>query len=217
MRRVRAAAIGMLLLAAAAATAADDAAQITSVAPARVGDLIVAHLRTTGLPGQKLLQSMRSGLVSAVELDLALLDERERVVGGNSVSLQLAFDLWEEVFSVRADGSERRFRGLADLQAYLAELAAVPVIPLDQLTAGGRYRLRVGLLVHPIAPAQQERVENVIVGDQRPRREGQDQQEASVSLGRLIRMFYQGGGDGDAGRQTLSAWFNRGELRDETH
>ncbi len=220
MRRAWAATVLVWLAAAAMAVAADESARVTAVAPARADGLVVAHLSTMGLPGQKLLQSMRSGLVSAVELDLALLDEREKVVGGNRISLQLAFDLWEEIFSVRADGAERRFRSLADLQGYLAELAAVPVIPLDELTVGGSYRLRIGLLVHPIAPAQQQRVENVIAGDQRPRREGQDQQETSVSLGRLIRLFYQGGGSGDpgdTGAQTLSAWFKREELPDATH
>ena len=93
----------------------------------------------------------------------------------------------------------------------------MPVIPVSRLAPEARYRLRIGLEVHPIAPAEQDRVEDVIAGDQRPRREGQDQQEASVSLGRLIRFFYKGGGDGRGGQEILSAWFTRKELRDETH
>jgi len=197
--------------------AADTPARVTDVTPARVGDLVVARLATEGLPGEKLLQSMRSGLVSAVVLDLALVDERENVLGGNRVSLQLGFDLWEEIFSVRSDGTERRFHSLDDLSAYLAELGAVPVIPVGRLTPEAKYRLRIGLEVFPIAPAEQDRVEDVIVGDQRPRREGQDQQEASVSLGRLIRFFYKGGGDGRGGQEIMSGWFTRKELRDETH
>jgi len=197
--------------------AADDPARVTTVTPARVGDLVVARLATEGLPGEKLLQSMRSGLVSAVDLDLAVLDDREKVVGGNRISLQLGFDLWEEIFSVRNDGSERRFRSIDDLEAYLAELGAVPVIPIDLLAPEARYRLRIGLQVHPIAPAEQERVEDAISGDQRPGREGQDQQETSVSLGRLIRFFYKGGGSGRGGQETVSGWFTRKDLRDETH
>ena len=118
---------------------------------------------------------------------------------------------------MRSDGGERRFSSLEDLQAYLAELGAVPVAPLGQLAPDARYRLRIGLQVHPIAPAEQERMEDAIAGDQRPRREGQDQQEASVSLGRLIRLFYKGGGEGRAGREILSGWFTRKELRDATH
>jgi hypothetical protein len=190
---------------------------MTGVSPAQAGDLVVARLATEGLPGEKLLQSMRSGLVSAVDLDLALLDDRQKVVGGNRVTLQLAFDLWEEIFSVHSDGNERRFDSLADLRSYLAELAALPVIPVERLAPAERYRLRIALQVHAIAPAEQDRVEDVIAGDQRPRREGQDQQEASVSLGRLIRFFYKGGGGGQGGQEILSAWFTREELRDESH
>ena len=204
-------------LAAGVALAEDDPARVTSITPARVGDLVVAHLNTEGLPGEKLLQSMRSGLVSSVDLDLALLDDRQKVVDGNRVSLQLGFDLWEEIFSVRSDGSERSFHSLDDLQSYLAELWAVPVIPVSRLEPEARYRVRIMLQVYPIAPAEQDRVEDVIVGDQRPRREGQDQQEASVSLGRLIRFFYKGGGSSRDGQESFSSWFTRKELRDETH
>lgn len=202
-------------LAAGAGSAAEDPARVTAVTPARVGDLVVARLVTEGLPGQRLLQSMRSGLVSAVDLDLALLDDRQKVVGGNSISLQLGFDLWEEVFSVRSDGRERRFQDLDDLQAYLSELQALPVIPVSRLLPEASYQLRVSWQLYPIAPAEQDRLEDVIVGDQRSQREGQDQQEASVSLGRLIRFFYKGSGDDRGGQVILSGWFTRKELRDE--
>ncbi len=216
MRRA-AAALLFVWLTAGAVAAADTPARVTDVTPARVGDLVVARLVTEGLPGEKLLQSMQSGLVSAVVLDLALIDDREKVLGGNRVSLKLGFDLWEEIFSVRSDGTERRFHSLGDLSAYLTELGAVPVIPVNRLAPEARYRLRIGLEVFPIAPSEQDRVEDVIVGDQRPRREGQDQQEASVSLGRLIRFFYKGDRGGRGAQEILSGWFTRKELRDETH
>jgi hypothetical protein len=217
MRRATATAALLWLLVAMAVTAAEEAARLTSVNVARVGELVVARLTTEGLPGDKLLQSMNSGLVSSVDLDLALLDDRSQVVGGNLVSLHLGFDLWEEVFSVRSDGRERRFNSLDDLSFYLEEMGAMPVIPVSRLEPDARYRLRVGLQVHPIAPAEQDRVEDVIVGDQRPRREGQDEQEASVSLGSLIRFFYKGGGSGNEGGEIFSGWFTRKELPDETN
>jgi len=217
MRRATATAALLSLLVAMAVTAAEETARVTEVNVARVGELVVARLTTEGLPGDKLLQSMNSGLVSSVDLDLVLLDDRSQVVGGNQVSLHLGFDLWEEVFSVRRDGRERRFTSLDDLSFYLGEMSGVPVIPVSRLEPGSRYRLRVGLQVHPIAPAEQDRVEDVIVGDQRPRREGLDEQEASVSLGSLIRFFYKGGGSENEGGEIFSGWFTRKELPDETH
>jgi hypothetical protein len=195
----------------------ENPAKVVGVMPGREGNLVVCHLKTTGLPAEKQLQSMRSGLVSSVELDLALLDENDELLGGNTMTLRLAFDLWEEVFSVREDGKERRFQNLADLETYLAELSNLPVTPAANLNHDHRYRLRVGMVINSIAQEEQKRVVGVIAGDNRPRREGQDQQEASVSLGRLIRLFYKGGNDGRGGIEQHSKWFEFGELSDEAN
>jgi len=196
---------------------AEPPAGLVGATPARLGDMVVCRLQTRGLPGEKQLQTMQSGLESAVDLNLALVDENDQVVGGNLVSLRMGFDLWEEVFSVRGDGRERRFQNLADLRAYLAELSDLPVASSSLLGAGKRYRLRVGLVVHSIAPDARARVEDVIVGDRRPRREGQDRQETSASLGRLIRFFYKGGRQDDGGHELLSDWFTRREVPDAAH
>lgn len=201
----------------AAGARAQDEPRLIRVIPGLSGDTLVCRLQTRGLPGEKQLQSMRSGLVAAVELDLALVDQGDNLLGGRSLSLRMAFDLWDEVFSVRADGRERRFGSLAELRAYLDDLAEVPVAPAATLAAAENFRLRVGLTVHAIAPDERQRVEDVIVGEQRPRREGQDQQEASVSLGRLIRLFYKGGGEGGGGQELASDWFTARGLADAAH
>lgn len=207
---------GLMCLVLGTAVLAAEPAQLVQVTPNRAGNLVVCGLRTVGLPGEKQLQSMRSGLVSAVELDLALLDENDKLLATNSISLRMAFDLWDEVFSVSGDGRERRFQSLADLQAYLADLVGVPVAPTEVMPDDGRVRIKVGLVVHAIAPDEQQRVEDVIVGQQRRPREGQDRQEASVSLGRLMRLFYKGGSEGEQGQQSLSRWFTSKELPDAT-
>lgn len=207
----------LLLLAHTVVRGADPAPRLVRIVPARVGEQVVCHLTTIGLPGEKQLQSMRSGLVASVELNLALVNENDRVLEGQSFSLSLGFDLWEEVFSLRKEGTERRFRTLADLQNYLADLRGLDVAPASLLESTERYRLRVGLVVHPIAPDERQRVEDVITGGQRPQREGLDQQEASVSLGRLIRFFYKGGRDSQEGQELASGWFMGKDLVDETH
>lgn len=210
--------LAIAVLALGGVAAADDGtARVTGVTPARTGNLVVAHLTTAGLPGERLVQSMRSGLTSAIELELVLLDEQRQVLGNGRLDLELAFDLWEEVFSVRGHGPERRFRDLEELRGYLRELRAIPIAPLDRVPPEMRCMIRVGLLVHAIAPAQKQQVGDVIAGDPHTTRAGQDRQEASVSLGRLIRLFYKGGARRDGVLETSSAWFVREELRDAAH
>lgn len=209
--------LAVCLLGGAVGTRAQEDPRLVRVTPGLSGDQVVCRLQTRGLPGEKQLQSMRSGLVAAVELDLALVDEGDNLLGGRSLSLRMAFDLWDEVFSVRADGRERRFNSLADLRTYLADLQGLPVAPAAALAGGESCRLRVGLVVHAIAPDERQHVEDVIAGEQRSRREGQDQQEATVSLGRLIRLFYKGGGETREGQQLVSEWFTGRGLADAAH
>lgn len=211
MRR-RTAALGVLLLLGAGMVRAEEAPRVTGVTAAREGDQVVCYLTTSGLPGERLLQSMRSGLVSEVAIEATLLDERKRVLGARRLSLRLAFDLWDEVFSVKGGDAEQRFTELSELAAYLGELPPLAVAPLAALRSDGRYRMHVGLQVHPVASESRERVGEVIAGEQRPRREGDNAQEASVSLGRLIRLFYAGSGDKAEGLEILSRWFTLEEL-----
>ncbi|MBK8164496.1 MAG: hypothetical protein IPK64_00880 [bacterium] len=200
-----------------AAPAATAATRGFAVAPVRAGEQLACRVTTAGLPDERQLQSMRSGLVAALELELALVDEGDRVAAARSVTFRLAFDLWEEVFSVADDGGERRFRSLAELQAHLARLPALPLLPLSALHDGARYRLRAALVVRPVARDERERVGDLIAG-QAPGAPGrQDRQEASVSLGRLIRFFYQGGRDERDGQETASGWFRAGEVPHEAH
>ncbi len=200
------------------AAAGQEPPRIVGVMPARRGDLLVCEVRTVGLPGEKLSLSMQSGLVSSVELFLDLLDGEQRVCAGNHISFQLAFDLWEEVFAVEEGGRRRRFPDLEALQAYLARLRDLPVAPLSSLQAGERFEVRVGFLLHPVAPEERERVADLIVGDgEGSVAESGGSQEVSISLGRLIRLFYRGEHErprvqSEAG----SAWFRPEELEDAT-
>ncbi len=209
--------LGLWLLAGAQAARADQEARLLEATPQRSGEAVVCRLRTTGLPTERQLQSMESGLVSAVDLELAVVDERDNLLTGRSLTLRLAFDLWEQFFSVSEGGREQRFEDLAGLRTYLENLSDLPVATVPELAGSGRYRLRVGLTVHAIAPDEQERVRDVVAGDGLPRREGRDTQEASVSLGRLIRFFYKGGGKEGDGLEARSGWFTVEGLDDATH
>lgn len=207
---------GAMLLASTAGPAFAEA-RLLGLAPVRAGDELACRVSTGGLPDDRQLQSMRSGLVAAIDLELTLVDAEGRVAAARSFSLRLGFDLWEEVFSISGAGTERRFRSLGELQHHLAELPGLPLLPLAELDEATRYRLHAGLVAWPVARDERERVGNLIAGE--PRREPgrQDRQEASVSLGKLIRLFYQGTGDGHGGQESVSDWFRGREVPDETH
>lgn len=209
-------ALGWCLIAAQDARA-QTGAHLERVTPALADDRLACRLQTRGLPDEKQLKSMQSGLVASVELDVVLVDGEDQALGGGSLSLRLAFDLWDEVYTLAVDGREIRFVTLPDLQAHLSDLAGPVVAPATALDDAGRYRLLALMVVNAIAPDERERVAAVIAGQRPQAREGQDQQEASVSLGHLIRLFYRGGSRDANAQELVSDWFTGKEFSDAAH
>lgn len=196
-----------------AALAASASPRLVRVVPEVRDDQVVCRLETQGLPADKQLQTMRSGLESSVELHLALVDEERRTLRRRSISLRMGFDLWDEVYSLRGPQRSRRFGSAEELHTYLGALEDIPLAPVDSLPGSSRLRVEIQLVVHALAPDERRRVADVVAGDQRPRTEGRDEQEASVSLGRLIKLFYRGGDDARDGQSLQSGWFTTEELR----
>lgn len=213
-------ALALALALAASPAAAEPPPAIALVAPVRNGQVLDCRITTSGLPGRRARLSMESGLVSSLEVLLDVLDEDRRVLAANRVTFRLAFDLWQEVFSVDGPGGEHRFRDLQGLTDYLAHPPPLPVALLSDLPPARPLRLRVGLLVHPVAPAERERVEQILAGEggepgREEREPERDGREVTIGLDRLIRFFYRGA----AGRpspevEAESARFRLQELPD---
>ncbi|MBC8423997.1 hypothetical protein H8E07_07720 [bacterium] len=203
----------LLLLSAVAAGAAP---RITSVAPAGRDSLLLCRLTTEGLPGERIVSTLRSGLVSAVELKLEVRQGDDRSLAGHHVMMLLSYDLWEEVFAVNVSGEEARFPDLESLRTYLSAMPPLPVAPLSILDGVTPAVIRAGLRLHPIAPDTRGRMEEMISGESTTRGgHGDAVQEVSISLGKLIRFFYKGDGDSDMDVTRDSAPFRPGELTHE--
>ncbi len=199
------------------AATAGAAPLITSVAPLGSEDLLFCRLTTEGLPGERIVSTLRSGLVSALELKLEVLQDGERPMAANHLMMRLSFDLWEEVYAVSMAGHEARFPDLESLRAYLAAMPPLPVAPLSALADATPAVVRAGLRLHPIAPDTRGRMGQMISGEQSVRGgPGDAVQEVSISLGRLIRFFYKGD-DADMDITCDSAPFRPGELKHEPH
>ncbi len=180
--------------------------RILALEPARTDSLLVCRLRTAGLPGPEILSTLRSGLSSAVDLQLEVLDGRGRAIDGRVLRLRLDYDLWDEVFSL-AQGDDRGATRLPDdaaLQAWFDRTPWLPVAPLAALANAGPVRLRAALRLHAIAPSERERLGEVVSGP--------DGQEVSLGLGKLIRYFYRGGAREGGGATADSPPFTPGEL-----
>jgi len=201
-----------------AAFAAQAAPRITAVVPEAEEDVLVCRLATEDLPGERIVSTLHSGLVSAVELKLEVLQDGGRPVASNRLLMRLSFDLWEEVYAVDVAGHEARLSDLEGLKTYLGALPPLPVAALSALDAATPAVVRAGLRLHPIAPDTRGRMERMISGGLSAQvGRGDDAQEVSVSLGRLIRFFYGGDDDADMDVSRTSSPFRPGELNHAPH
>lgn len=161
--------------------------RIVSLAPARLDGWLACRLRTAELPGPKVLSSMESGLVSAVVVEVDVIDARNRRVGGRRITFELAFDLWDEVYTLGDDDGLHRLAHIDSLHARLDAPPPLRVAPLADLRdAVPPLVLRAALTLHPVAGPDRERIEDVIAGAGPG---AVDRREATLSFGRLIRYF----------------------------
>ncbi len=206
-RRPAGAILGCMLLVAGLARAADP--HVASVEPGRRGALLVCRLSTSGLPGERIASTLQSGLVSAVDLRIDLLDAADHTVAGHMVRLRLSYDLWDEVYTIAMGEDAVQLPSFDALADWLARPPWLPVAPLSAIAAATPLRLRAALRLHAIAPSEREQVEAMVAGP--------DGQEVSVGLSRLIRLFYKGGTDrDDAVGSATSATFRKEDLPDAT-
>jgi hypothetical protein len=215
----------ILFGAGAAGASGEDAPRIVSVAPALRGEELVCDLETAGLPTEKAATSMQGGLPSGVEIVAELLDDGGNVLAQSRVFIRVAFDLWEEIYRIEregdgeAEGPEKRFETIASLRAFLASIEGLPVAPIAALAGGGRFRVRVDLVSHTIAPAERTRIGEWIAGETAAGPGGSgtardaDEREVSLGLGSLIRFFYGGSSGARPAVSADSEWFRWEDLR----
>lgn len=203
--------LALLLL---AATPALGQPRITRIEPMRSGGVLACRLQTADLPGDRILSTLASGLESAIEI-------RVRVRGPGAdlrrdFELRLSYDLWEQIYAVRLADRQLRFADADELRTWLAELPPLAIAPLSELSGqnGGELRLEAGLVLHALAPAARGRMQEMVAGDGAVRARDDGGQEASVSMGRLIRLFYRGSGNDDSTGRCTSAAFTIRELND---
>jgi len=176
----------LLLLSSAAA---QESPRITSVTPVREGEWLCCLIRTEGLPGARMLSSMESGLLSSIEIKFDVFDARQRRVSGRQVTIELIYDLWDEVFSVDFGQSAQRLADLEALHCLLRDPPMIRIAPLGDLARGmPPFVLRAGLILNPIASRDRDRVEDVISGSGPG---SVDRRESTFDLGHLIRFFYR--------------------------
>jgi len=188
-REVRAAVFMVLLMGSRFASAGGNApvgnAAILAVEPARRDTLLVCTLHTTGLPDARSRETIASGLPSALVIAFSLQDAAGGELAETRIEVRVEPDLLAEAFLVRTPFLDLRAQSLDELATLLAHLGPLPVLPLRDVDPRQVVRLQTRLAIHPLAPAEIERVHALFGTNRAGGRE--NRQERSVGIGTLVR------------------------------
>ncbi len=181
-------ALSLLLAVLAAEIGRCQEISIVSIEPVREDSLLVCTLNTDGLPDAPSVETLESGLPSALVVALALIDRSGHELGGSRAEIRIEPDLWEEEWVLRTPRLDLRLSSIEEVAEHLARLGPLPVLPIDLLSDRATVRIRARLAVHPLAPAEILKVRALFGGQG----SDPDRREVSVGLGSLIRVFLGG-------------------------
>ena len=180
----------LLLLLAAGPSAAAQAeratpVEILAVEPACLDTLLACTLRISGLPDAPSRETISSGLPSALVVAFEVEDDAGETLLETRIPIRIEPDWLTEAFVVRTPFIELRAETLSELSDLLAHLGPMPVAPLRRIDPRQVIRVQSRLAIHPLAPAEIERVHALFGGDRDGGRE--NRQELSIGIGTLVR------------------------------
>lgn len=200
-------------LAAAPAARAHEEARVVAAEPARAGDQVVCTLDLDRLFTPPIESTLRSGLPVVVDLALELLPEGGGQALGRLLRAEARYDVWDDFYTLRRDGRDRRYTDFASLQRACRRVEAWPLAGLGDLP-GPAFRLRARVAVSPLSGEERDRMARWVAetvsdpGEPAAR-------ELRLDLGGLIEAFFRGGDrDRGWGPEARFGPFRVADLRD---
>ena len=184
-----------------------DEVALTALRVARSDSLLLCFLGTRGLPGARALETMESGLPSALVFTFDLLDARGKSLLSTSAQVRLEPDPWTRAVRIHTPLADGTFESLSLLRERLLELGPLPVASLARVPRGRPMSLRARVVVHPLAPAEADWAREYITRD--PPRDGE---EVAIPLGALFRYFFGKGAVDGWDSERVSPAFEIAEL-----
>jgi hypothetical protein len=184
--------------------------RIEQVEPGWNDSLLVCTVRIRGVPTPPVRETLESGLPSALVFSFTLFRLDGEEIGTTIADISIEPDLWEGIYRMRTPLFDAQAATMDELAEMLRTVGPLPVSRLANLPASFRgerlLRLRARLAIHPLAPAQAERVHALFTGG--AEQDDPDRREISVGIGALIRRFLGRESTEDWAAETLSSPFD---------
>ena len=188
LRRAMGPALGALL--AASAARGEGEARVLRADPAIQEGRLVCGILLGDLFTPPVESTLRSGL--PVIVDLVCEVEAADLSLGQFVRSELAYDVWEDRYSLLRGGESRVFASFEEVHEACRRYSPLSLASLAALGAAGSFHLRLRVAVNPLSGEERERMSRWLAETVTDPADP-SARELRLDLGSLIRGFLRGG------------------------
>ncbi len=192
--------------------AADGPIRVRHIVPSRLDTNLTVSAVFENLFSDKIVATIQSGLPSIVQVELKLEEMGGRTVMRKRLGRRIAYDIWNEVYTVEDEDSSRTCRTLEEVKSLGNRLNQRALIALRKLDSRKTYRLEVRVGIVAISAQQSRKVSDWILNPNQTEEAVASQDRTAgfkFTLGNLVSFFM---GEGKGSRY-VSDWYTSPAFR----
>ena len=119
---------------------------------------IIGDVASSGLFSERITGTVKSGLPAVVDLFYYFSTPDGSSVAENVLSFSLGYDVWEDIYSIKAPDTTLSFPTFADMRQAIENLHRLRLVALDSLAPGRSYRVHISIMINPLRGADREKI-----------------------------------------------------------
>ena len=186
--------------------------RVVQIAPTVVDSVLSVSARFENLFSDKIVGTIQSGLPSIVQVEIKLVDARNKVVTRRALTRTISYDIWNEVYTIQGEDSTAHVTTFQQVQALVTRLRNLAVTPVQKLTRAMPYRLQLRVGIIPISARQAHKVSDWILNPNQTEESVASQDRSTgfkFTLSNLVSFFM----GSNRSPRYVSNWFSSQRFR----
>ena len=172
---------------------------------------ITGDVTSSGLFSERITGTVKSGLPAVVDLFYYFSTLDENTVAENVLSFSLRYDVWEDIYSIKAPDTTRSFHTFLEMQQAIENLHQLKLISLDSLDTDRSYRVNMSIMVNPLRGADREKIAGWVSENMRTS-EDDSWHGQVLNLNELISHFFSR----ERGVVNQSSWYKSSFIKPDS-
>ncbi len=119
---------------------------------------ILGDIASSGLFSERITGTVKSGLPAVVDLFYYFSTTEGSTVSENVLSFSLCYDVWEDIYSIKAPDTTLSFPTFAEMRQAIENLHRLKLVAFDSLDSDRSYRVHMSIMINPLRGADREKI-----------------------------------------------------------